>query len=127
MSEHRFTQGEWTQHEFTRKAPMVVTGKNGEVWAARSIHIGSGEKWIGSADMSTRHDGEGYPSVTNATEHEANARLMIAAPKLLAALEACRDAIGESLDVDPRNRQAFVQAESAIAEALDGKAEEAAS
>lgn len=125
MSEHKFTQGEWSEHEFTRKAPMVVTGKNGEVWAARSIHIGAGEKWIGSADMSTRHDGEGYPSVTNAIEHEANARLMIAAPKILAALEVCAKELSRHGYED--TQLAAEEGYLAIQAALYGMDEEAAS
>lgn len=82
--------------------------------AYRALGIGNGTSHVG------------YVSVTkcvSATEARANARLIAAAPELLAALEACLEGVETPTSNHPwaiQRRQAYAKAREAIAKATGG-------
>jgi hypothetical protein len=86
------TPGPWSRHQFSDKKPVALRSDDGREWQAFEVFIGAGEKMVASALMSTSTGG--YPSPTTVEECEANAALIIASPKLLAACELVLQSFG---------------------------------
>lgn len=81
------TSGPWNLHHAYKGKPLFVTGCDGESWISWERIIAQGDMFIGSVQATTAPK-PGWPRVTNPLEMEANARLIAAAPEMLAALEA---------------------------------------
>ena len=85
-TKHTHTQGPWCIHRAYANAPtMTITGDDGESWEFTHTHIGQGDKII--AQVQHQSKDSGWPHVHNVEEMWANARLIAAAPELLAALK----------------------------------------
>ena len=81
------TPGDWEIFPHSQTKPRTVTGPN-EHFDYLAITIAScAGKVIGEASAWTAGESGGWPKVDDWAECLANARLMIAAPKLLAACE----------------------------------------
>lgn len=78
------TPGPWNLHAHYDGAPMAVERADGSAFVAWDLYIAHGDKVI--ADVIARTGYCGWPHVDNACEMKANARLIAAAPELLAAL-----------------------------------------
>jgi len=92
MSEHKHTTGEWTQHISSQDEPRAVTNGCGDCWVSQHLVFGVGDKIIGEVSVSSLPSLKaGYPHVANTTELWANMHLILAAPKMFAALELLAD------------------------------------
>lgn len=84
------TPGPWSVH------PIGISeGTAGNPpFRYRDIKIGAGDTIIAEVNLMQMLEGEGgYPHVEKEDEHDANARLIVAAPELLVALRDVIDAI----------------------------------
>jgi len=68
---------------------MTITDDDGERWEFTHTYIGQGDKII--AQVQHQSKDSGWPHVHNVEEMWANARLIAAAPELLAAAVQLRD------------------------------------
>ena len=85
MDKH--TQGEWGLHQYYGEGTVDRVPPRDGGWEYLHIPIAAGDKIICEAKANTSTNG-GWPHVTDWDECRANARLMIAAPRMLAALRA---------------------------------------
>jgi hypothetical protein len=105
---------------------MTVTEDDGESWDFTHTYIAQGEKII--AQVHQQSKSHGWPAVQNVDEMWANARLIAAAPEILAALESL--AIGlspASVDMQRENLADLCRicreiAENALAKVKGGDA-----
>ncbi len=80
------TPGPWNIHPaYVNDQPLLVRSDDGERWNWLAVHIAKGEQMIGYAEFNDCARC-GFPRVDDIEEARANARLMVAAPELLAAL-----------------------------------------
>lgn len=115
MSRH--TPGPWNIHPLYDNGPYLVSSEEyGDTWQHMNIAVAAGEKLIGEVSYCTRKEPfRGSPRVDDVEEARANARLMVAAPELLAALVALANE--HSIDsIEPH----VVAARAAIAKAKGG-------
>ena len=109
------TPGPWNIHPaYADDLPMPVRSDDGMRWNWLAVRIAKGDRLIGYAEFNDC-DQCGFPHVADVAEARANARLMVAAPELLSALEAVM------LTVAGCERDAhWVAARAAIAKAKGG-------
>jgi hypothetical protein len=83
------TPGPWNIHPaYIGDQPIPVRSEDGEQrWNWLALRIAKGERLIGYAEFNDCDDC-GFPRIDDLEEARANARLMVAAPELLSALEA---------------------------------------
>ncbi len=111
MSKH--TPGPWTEHVMTDRSVRNIEGR----FETADITIGSGETMVAVTEM-RRAIGDhsiGYPCAKTVEEMEANARLIAAAPELLASLSAMLTYFG--MDEDEWSKPVVDKARAAIAKA----------
>jgi hypothetical protein len=86
------TPGPWNIHPaYINDEPMQACSEDGkERWNWLTLRIAKGNRLIGSADFNDCVDC-GWPRIDDVEEARANARLMVAAPELLAALQIIAD------------------------------------
>jgi hypothetical protein len=87
----RHTPGPWTEHPYTSVTKGICEANEQRPgFEHRDIVIGSDKTVIAVVQSHTLPmPYSGYPHVDNDAELEANARLIMAAPDLLAALRLC--------------------------------------
>ncbi len=84
---HTHTQGPWCIHRaYANAQTMTVAEDDGESWDFTHTYIAQGEKII--AQVQQQSKSHGWPAVHSVDEMWANARLIAAAPEMLAALES---------------------------------------
>jgi hypothetical protein len=87
MKTHTHTLGPWCIHRaYANAQTMTVTEDDRESWDFTHTYIAQGEKII--AQVQQQSKSQGWPSVQSVDEMWANARLIAAAPEMLAALES---------------------------------------
>jgi hypothetical protein len=80
------TPGPWTRHRYEAAGEVAANGDR-PAYTYRDLTIGSGKTIVATVPLSTLPaDWSGYPQVHDEAELEANARLIMAAPELLDAL-----------------------------------------
>ena len=107
MRKAQHTPGPWNLHAHYDGSPLVVTGDTGESWIHWSRRIAKGDMLIGDIEATTAPR-PGFPRVTNPLEMEANARLIAAAPEMLAALERMVERI-EYYSAIPEEQRPFIE------------------
>jgi hypothetical protein len=112
------TPGPWNIHPaYIGDQPIPVRSEDGEQrWNWLALRIAKGERLIGYAEFNDCDDC-GFPRIDDVEEARANARLMVAAPELLAALSDILDVLGEEAENMPL---VAARARAAIAKATGG-------
>jgi hypothetical protein len=95
------TPGPWTVHPYSTVAAGTIAATDKRPgWTYRDIIIGAGETIVARVESSTiPPEMAGYPRVREDQEAEANARLIMAAPDLLAVLHEVREVLDQYSDV----------------------------
>ena len=87
MNTHTHTPGPWCIHRaYANAQTMQVTDDDGESWDFTHTYIAQGERIIAQAQHQSKS--HGWTAVQNVDEMWANARLIAAAPEMLAALQS---------------------------------------
>ena len=87
MNTHTYTPGPWCIHRaYANAQTMQVTDDDGESWEFTNTYIAQGERIIAQVQQQSKD--AGWPHVHCVKEMWANARLIAAAPDMLAALES---------------------------------------
>lgn len=91
---HTHTSGPWCIHRGYKNAQtLALTDDNGESWEFTHTYIGQGEKII--AEVQHQSKDSGWPHVHDVDEMWANARLIAAAPELLAVAKWVAECLPE--------------------------------